>query len=148
MLSLKDASDIKLLFRYVQATHHGGKLFSIPQGLLRMQSKLDSFIKVACPSPQFTGKSCKLNSSWATFQTTAMQAHYNQLKSIATDEIRNRPFSSESFDTAWSGALKWAKKSLGRKRSADGAEGIKTLCRQAAQPAFTEFVSAPGLPIC
>lgn len=141
MWSLRDLSDTKLLFRCLQAVHHRGQLQNTPHGLLRMQSKLDSFIKVACPHPSFTNKMKELNASWAKFQTTAMQAHYAQLQTASTDEVKRRQITSDSFEKAWSGALKWAHNSLGRKLAPQTTEAVRNLCCQSAS---SKAAPAPG----
>ena len=103
MNRLCDSSDTKLLFRYIQATHHRSQVLQTPRGLLKMQSKLNSFIKVAAPNPIQIKRVSDINADWAKSQSQAMQAHYNDLLGTAKTTIKDRTFTQESFNQAWNG---------------------------------------------
>ena len=149
MWSLKDLSDTKIVFRYIQSAHHKGHVAQTPKGLLKMQAKLDSFIKVAAPCPSSISRMKEINASWARDQAKAMQAHYQGLITSVSSNIADRDFSTESFEKAWSGALKWARSSFGRKLTAQTVDASKGACRAAAlaKPATARpSASAQTLP--
>ena len=156
MNRLCDSSDTKLLFRYIQATHHRSQVLQTPRGLLKMQSKLNSFIKVAAPNPIQIKRVSDINADWAKSQSQAMQAHYNDLLGTAKTTIKDRTFTQESFNQAWNGALKWAKQSLGDKLAQNTIDTCRGVCRHSAmlgapqnhqqpQPS-TSASTAPPLP--
>lgn len=132
MNRLCDSSDTKLLFRYIQATHHRSQVLQTPRGLLKMQSKLNSFIKVAAPNPIQIKRVSDINADWAKSQSQAMQAHYNDLLGTAKTTIKDRTFTQESFNQAWNGALKWAKQSLGDKLAQNTIDTCRGVCRHSA----------------
>ena len=131
-MNLFTVSDTKLLFRYVQAVHHKGQVMQTPKGLIKMQAKLDSFIKVAAPNPKQTKRVSVINSEWTQNQTSAMQAHYNELLNTVQTNIRDRSFTEESFEQAWNGALKWTKQALGDKIAQRTIDTARVACRNAA----------------
>lgn len=132
MEALKALSDTKVVFRLIQAVHHGGLVRSTPKGLLKMQSKLSSFVKLAAPTTKSSTKIGQAVSRCTQEVTTAMQAHYGDLRTAALDTLKSRQFSQESFEQAWEGALKWAKRSLGRKLSHKTVDTSRSVCRTAA----------------
>ena len=131
-MNLFTVSDTKLLFRYVQAVHHKGQVMQTPKGLIKMQAKLDSFIKVAAPNPKQAKRVRVINSEWTQNQTSAMQAHYNELLNTVQTNIRDRSFTEESFEEAWNGALRWTKQSLGDKIAQRTIDTARVVCRNAA----------------
>ena len=139
MNALQALSDTKLFFRYIQAVHHGGLVRSTPRGLLKMQSKLSNSVKLAAPTPKSTDKIGQAFAKCTQEVTTAMQAHYSELQTVAKSTIQGRQFSDQSFNMAWDGALKWARRSLGRKLSHNTLDTARAHCHSAAflRPAAT-----------
>ena len=137
-------SDVKILFRYIQAAHHRGHVSQTPKGLLKMQSKLDSFIKVAAPCPKTSSRVRDINASWAKDQATAMQAHYIDLMSAVKTNILSRQFTADSFEKAWLGAVKWARSSLGRKLAPGTLEAARASCRADALAKPATLVGPPA----
>ena len=151
MDSLKDLSDTKLLFRFIQAVHHGNHVAQTPKALLKMQSKLDSFVKVACPTSQIDESTKGINASWVKQTTEAMQAHYSTLRNSVKSIIADRKFTPESFDNAWAGALRWARSSLHRKLSPHTIDTCRGICRSTAlftnnQPQAAQCPLEPSAP--
>ena len=140
MLSLKDISDTKILFRYIQAAHHQGQVKQTPKALTQMQSKLDSFLKVAKPIPTTTEALKANNASWVKNQVKVMQDHYLKMLSDVRIEIDRRSFSNESFEKAWLGATKWAVSSLGHRLDRNMLEATRATCHASA-------MAVPAIPV-
>lgn len=140
MLSLKDISDTKILFRYIQAAHHQGQVKHTPKALTQMQSKLDSFLKVAKPTPTTTEALKANNASWVKNQVKVMQDHYLKMLSEVRVEIDRRSFSNESFEKAWLGATKWAVSSLGHRLDRNMLEATRATCHASA-------MAVPAIPV-
>lgn len=111
-----------------------------------MQSKLNSFIKIAAPNPKAIEIMEGINREWAAKQTTAMQAHYSELLTSVQSILEGRDLPPGNFESTWSGALKWAKRSLGKKLSQDTIDAARAVCRDAALSPAPSLAPSGPLP--